>query len=268
MKASRIFFGASAILFGVIALLWHDAETWQTLHQLFKLPFGVVIAAGLMTLQIGGGIGIQIPRAARPSAVILCFVYICFLLACVPAIIAAPAAYGSYPNFFEQLSILCGALALYAATSANAAPPRTLGQIVRLGFGVSTISFTLTQIFYFRFTVTAVPRWIPPNQKFWAILTTVAFALAALAILINRHARLALRLMALMTALFGALVWVPRLVAHPKSHSNWSEFGLTLLITGAAWLVADLKFILIHAPLTRSKSRRRCFRIAPLQSRR
>jgi hypothetical protein len=69
----------------------------------------------------------------------------------------------------------------------------------------------------------------------------VAFALAALAILINRHARLALRLMALMTALFGALVWVPLLVAHPKSHSNWSEFGLTLLITGAASLVADLE---------------------------
>jgi len=241
MKTSRIFFGASAILFGVIALLWHDAETWQTLHQLFKLPLGTVIAVGLMTLQIGGGIGILIPRAVHPSAVILCFVYICFLLACVPAIIAAPGAYGSYPNFFEQLSILCGALALYAATSANAAPPRALGQTVRLGFGISTISFTLTQIFYFRFTVGAVPSWIPPNQKFWAILTTVAFGLAALAILINRHARLALRLMALMTALFGALVWVPLLVAHPKSHSNWSEFGLTLLITAAAWLVADLK---------------------------
>jgi len=241
MKTSRIFFGASAILFGVIALLWHDAATWQTLHQLFKLPLGVVIAVGLMTLQIGGGLGILVPRAARLSALILCFVYICFVLACVPAIVAAPAAYGSYPNFFEQLSILCGTLALYAATSANAAPPRRLGQTVRLGFGVSTISFTLTQIFYFRFTVGAVPRWIPPNQKFWAILTTVSFALAALAILINRHARLALRLMALMTALFGALVWVPLLVAHPKSHSNWSEFCLTLLITGAAWLVADLK---------------------------
>lgn len=251
MKTSSIFFGVSAILFGVIALLWHDAETWQTLHQLFKLPQGVVIALGLMTLQIAGGLGILIPRATRPSAVVLCFVYSCFLLACVPAIIKAPAAYGSYPNFFEQLAILCGALALYTATSTNAAPPRTLGQIVspkfarpkfvRLGFGLSTISFTLTQIFYFRFTVAAVPRWIPPNQKFWAVFTTVAFGLAALAILLNRHARLALRLMALMTALFGALVWVPLLVVHPKSHSDWSEFGLTLLITGAAWLVADLK---------------------------
>lgn len=256
MKPSRIFFGASAILFGVIALLWHDADTWQNLHQLFKLPLGVVIPLGLMTLQIAGGLGILIPRSARPAALLLCFVYICFMLACVPAIVAAPAAYGSYPNFFEQLSILCGALALYAATTASVASPGALGhavplgfvrpkfarpKFIRLGFGLATISFTLTQIVYFRFTMAAVPRWIPPNQKFWAILTTVAFALAALAILINRHARLALRLTALMTALFGALVWVPALVVHPKSHSRWSEFALTLLIAGAAWLLADLK---------------------------
>ena len=251
MKPSRIFFGASAILFGIIALLWHDADTWQNLHQLFKLPLGVVIPLGLMTLQIAGGLGILIPRTARPSALVLCFVYTCFMLACVPAIVAAPAAYGSYPNFFEQLSILCGAVALYAATSANVASPGALDRnillgfvrpkFIRLGFGLATISFTLTQIVYFRFTVAAVPRWIPPNQKFWAILTTVAFALAALAILINFHARLALRLMALMTALFAALVWVPALVLHPKSHSRWSEFCLTLLITGAAWLLADLK---------------------------
>jgi uncharacterized membrane protein YphA (DoxX/SURF4 family) len=246
MKAPRIFFGASAILFGVIGILWHDAETWQNVHQLFKLPLGAVIAVVLMGLQIGGGLGIQIPRAARPSAATLCFVYLCFLLACVSAIIKAPADYGSYPNFFEQLSILCGALALYAAASDNAAPPGTAGEFVspkfvRVGFGLSTISFTVTQIFYFRFTVATVPRWIPPNQKFWAILTTVAFALAALSILINSHARLVLRLTALMTALFGALVWVPQLVAHPKAHSNWSEFTLTLLITGAAWLVADVQ---------------------------
>ena len=53
---------------------------------------------------------------------------------------------------------------------------------------------------------------------FWAVLTTVAFALAAIAILINRQARLALRLMTVMLALFGVLVWIPRLVAHPESH--------------------------------------------------
>ena len=54
----RIVFGASAVLFGVIALLWHDPETWQTLRQIWSLPFGIVIGAGLMVLLIAGGIGI------------------------------------------------------------------------------------------------------------------------------------------------------------------------------------------------------------------
>jgi len=47
--------------------------------------------------------------------------------------------------------------------------------------------------------------------------------------------------MTLMLALFGVLVWIPRLIAHPEAHINWSEFGLTFLITGAVWMVADLR---------------------------
>ena len=65
--------------------------------------------------------------------------------------------------------------------------------------------------------------------------------LAAIAVLMNRQARLAMRLMTLMLALFGVMVWVPHLIAHPKAHFNWSECVLTFLVTGAAWVVADLK---------------------------
>jgi hypothetical protein len=32
----RIVFGASAILFGVIALMWHDPDTWQTLTEISR----------------------------------------------------------------------------------------------------------------------------------------------------------------------------------------------------------------------------------------
>ena len=116
------------------------------------------------------------------------------------------------------------------------------GRLARLGLGVCAISFTLGQILLPRETADLVPKWIPPNQMFWAILTTVAFGLAAIAILVNRQARLATRLMTLMLGLFGVLVWVPRLFAHPTAHFNWSEFTLTSLITGASWIVADLKY--------------------------
>jgi hypothetical protein len=37
------------------------------------------------------------------------------------------------------------------------------------------------------------------------------------------------------------LVWVPRLIAQPEAHLNWSEFGLTFLIAGAVWVTADLR---------------------------
>jgi hypothetical protein len=237
----RIVFGASAVLFGIIALIWHDTDTWQTLRHIWSLPFGTIIGGCLMSAQIAGGIGMQYPRTAHLASVILGVVYSCFSLACIPDTIAASNVYERYGgSFFLFFSLLCGAIALYAATEANAGRAVTFGRLARLGLGVCAISFTLGQILLPRDTASLVPKWIPPNQMFWAILTTIAFALAAIAILINRQARLATRLMTLMLGLFGVLVWFPRLIAHPEAHFNWSEFALTCLITGASWTVAEL----------------------------
>jgi hypothetical protein len=237
---ARIVFGASAVLYGVIALMWHDPETWQNVHQIWRLPFGTFIGGCLMAALIAGGIGMQYSRTARLAAVVLCVVYVCFSLACIPGIISATNIYDRYGcSFFLFFSLVCGAIALYAATEANAARKRVFDRLARLGLGVCAISFTLGQALLLRGTASLVPKWIPPNQMFWAVLTTIAFAVAAIAMLINRQARLAIRLMTLMMALFGVLVWVPLLIAHPEAHFNWSECILTFLITGAAWMVAE-----------------------------
>ena len=245
MKAAsygRIVFGASAVLFGLIALMWHDSDTWQTLGQIWRFPLGTIMGGILMAAQIAGGIGMQYPRTARLASIVLGIVYLCFSLACIPDILAASSLYERYGgSFFQQFSLLCGAIALYGATEASSVRALAFGRAARLGLGVCTISFALSQVLYLRATADLVPKWIPPNQMFWAILTTIAFALAAIAILTNRQARLALRLMTLMLTLFGVLVWIPRLIAHPQAHLNWSEFALTFLITGAAWMVADLR---------------------------
>lgn len=236
----RILFGASAVLFGVIALLWHDPDTWQTLRQLWKLPLGSILGAILMVAVIAGGLAMLHPRTAHLSSIILTVVYALFSLACVPAILRAPAVYYVYGSFFEQFSILSGAIALFAATEPASVRAALFARLARIGFGLSAVSFTLSQIIYLRVTADLVPKWIPPSQTFWAVLTTIAFALAAIAILVNRKAQLAARLLTLMLALFAVLVWIPRLVAHPEGHGNWSEFALTLLITGAAWMVSEL----------------------------
>jgi len=234
--------GASAVLFGVVALMWHDSDTWQNLQHIWSLPFGTIIGECLMAAQVAGGIGMLHARTARSASVVLGIVYLCFSLACVPDIIAAANIYDKYGgSFFLFVSLFCGAIALYAATEADAARAVVFGRLARFGLGVCAISFTLGQMLLLRETAHLVPKWIPPSQMFWAILTTIAFALAGVAILINRQARVAMRLMTLMLALFGVLVWVPHLIAHPKAHFNWSECALTFLVTGATWMVADLK---------------------------
>jgi uncharacterized membrane protein YphA (DoxX/SURF4 family) len=236
---ARIVFGASGVLFGIIALMWHDTDTWQSLSSLWKLPAGTIVGGILMLAQIVGGVALVFPRSARPASMLLIVVYALFALACVPGIVRAPRVFGEYDGFFEQFSLLCGVVAVYSATAVNGAPLTALSRAARFGYGLSVVSFTLAQIVYPSLTSVLVPTWIPPNQTFWTILTTVAFALAAVAVLINVRARLALRLLTLMLALFGVLVWVPHLIAHPEAHSNWSEFALNFLITGAAWMVAE-----------------------------
>jgi len=237
----RIFFGLSAVLFGVIALMWHDADTWQNLQHIWSLPLGAAIGGCLMIVQIAGGIGVIFPRTVRLASIGLCVVYVCFALACVPDIIAASNIYDRLGgSFFVFLSLLCGAIALYAASEPDGARARVSVRVARIGLGVCAISFTLGQALLLRQTAGLVPKWIPPNQMFWAVLTTIAFALAAIAILINLRARLAIHLMALMLGFFGVLVWVPHLIARPHGHFIWSEFALTFLVAGATWVVGDL----------------------------
>jgi len=236
---ARGVFGASAVLFGVLALMWNDAGTWQALSRFWALPFGEAIGKVLMAAQIAGGIAIVLPQTIRIGSIVLGVVYAACSLICIPGIVAHPATYAQYGSFFEQFSLLCGAIAGCAMTEKSASRSAALTRAARIGLGLCAISFTLAQIFYLRFTADLVPAWIPPSQQFWAVLTTIAFALAAIAILINRQARLATRLMALMLGLFGLLVWVPMLVAHPEAHGNWSEFALTFQITGAAGMVAS-----------------------------
>jgi hypothetical protein len=159
--------------------MWHDPDTWQTLRKIWSLAFGTIIGGCLMGgAQIAGGFAMQSARTARLASVVLGVVYLLFSLACIPGIIAASTTYARYASFFEQFSLLCGAIALYAATEPNTERAVVFGRLACLGLGVCAISFTLSQTIYFREKAGLVPKWIPPNQMFWAILTTIAFALA------------------------------------------------------------------------------------------
>jgi uncharacterized membrane protein YphA (DoxX/SURF4 family) len=84
-----------------------------------------------------------------------------------------------------------------------------------------------------------VPAWLPPGQRFWAAATGAAFVLAALAILSGVRAVLGARLLTAMLLTFGALVWAPRLFAHPEVHRVWAGNAVNLVAAGACWMVYD-----------------------------
>jgi len=226
----RHVFGVAALAFGLITLVWHD---YNGRH----LPRYIVYAVA--AAQIFGGAAIQFRRTAKTGALVLSPVYLVFSLLCVPAVIATPKIYNSWGNFFEQFSLVAGAVLVYARWSSAWSGER-LNRIGRILLGICTASFTLEQAFYLAATAHLVPKWLPPSQMFWAIATTVLFALAAVALLANRMALLAARLLTMMLVLFGLLVWVPLLVSNPHSHTNWSEITETFAIAGAAWILADL----------------------------
>lgn len=234
----RILFGASAVLFGFLLFIWHDADAWEGM-PVPKLPLGDMLADIVAIALIVGGVLLVVPRLAHLGSTIAGIVFIIFSLANLPPIVAAPLSYPSYIGFFEFFSLVWGALALYGMTGNDATQATSFGRISRLLLGVCTISFAVAQIYYMKFTASLVPAWLPPGQMFWTILTTIAFALAAIAMLINVRARLAIQLMTLMIVVFGLLVWVPAVIAHPEKHFDWAEFALNFLIAGGTWMVAD-----------------------------
>ena len=251
----RHVYGAAAVAFGVITVVWHDFNGWQQIRALGNVPHREVLVYLAAAIEVLGGLAIQWRRTARAGAFALGAIYLVFALLWVPDIVATPQIYDRWGNFFEQFSLVSGALIVYGSVvygSAVFAPAvhASTGQhnsarsakVARIGyvcFGICVVSFTLEQLFYLSGTAAFVPKWIPPGQMFWAITTTVALALAAIALLSGRCALPASRLLTAMLIGFGLLVWLPAPFADPHKLFNWAGNAQNLAITGAAWIVAD-----------------------------
>jgi uncharacterized membrane protein YphA (DoxX/SURF4 family) len=240
----RHVYGLAAIAFGVITLVWHDFNTWQQIGPLGNVPHREILVYIAAAIEIFGGVAIQWPiqwpRSARAGAIALGAIYLMFALFWVPRIVAKPLVYDGWGNFFEQFSQVAGALIVCASFSQG--DSKRAARVARIGyisFGICVVSFTLEQLLYLSGTASFVPKWIPPGQMFWAIATTIAFALAAIALLSGRSALLAARLTTAMIIGFGLLVWLPFVFADPHKLINWAGNAENLSIAGAAWMVTD-----------------------------
>jgi uncharacterized membrane protein YphA (DoxX/SURF4 family) len=236
----RHVFGLAAIAFGIITLVWHDFNGWQQIRWLGNVPHRELLVYLSAAIQFLAGLALQWRKSARVGAVALAAIYLAFALLWVPHIVAEPKVYDRWGNFFEQFSLVSGALIAYAS-SKDGDPQRDarLARIGYSGFAICVVSFTLEQLFYLSGTASFVPNWIPPGPMFWAVTTTIALALAAIALLSGVLALLASRLLTVMLIGFGLLVWLPAPFADPHKLINWAGNAQNLAITGAAWIVAD-----------------------------
>ncbi len=227
-KAGRLLFGIASVAYGIVGLHAHH-------HAAAVAAFAHIAAI----LEIVGGIAIVVSFSEGVGAVLLLAAYLITTLLTVPGIVAAPLTYNPWGNAFEQLSLLTGALLVFGGFS-PALKIRTLQRAGRTLIGLCSASFAAEQGFYLAPTASLVPRWIPPAPMFWAYATTIAFALAAIALMSNRSSLLAARLLTAMIALFGLIVWLPAVIAHPHDLVGWSEGAETFAIAGATWILADL----------------------------
>ncbi len=210
LHLGRHIYGLGAIAFGFITLFWHQ------IHTLGNISHSVILVYIVGVVELIGGLAIQWQRTLRLGALALIAVYFIFSLFLVPPIFEMPLAYYNWGNFFEEFSIVLGGVILFASTIPN--NPERAAKIKRAAyicFCICVVSYSLYQLFYLSYTANLVPKWIPPNQMFWAVATTIAFAVAAFALISGRSALLASRLLTLMFICFSFLVWLPGSLVDP-----------------------------------------------------
>jgi hypothetical protein len=222
-------------------LAWHDFNLWEPVQPLGDTPYRAVPVYAAALLELFGGLAMQWRGTARAGALALGTIYVSFALLSVPAIAHNPLVYNAWGDFFQQSSLVCGALVVYASVApSGAAWAPQAAWAGCYGFAVCVVSFTLEQLFYLGVTASFVPKWVPPGQMFWAVATTIAFGLAAVSLLTGRRASLASKLLTLMLVMFGLMVWLPAAFTDPHSVATWAGNTENLTVVGAAWVVADV----------------------------
>ena len=236
-NAGVYFYALAAIALGMLGLVWGDfATNWQRVST--DIPHHLALARAAAIYELVAGVGLLWRGTRRVSALMLTAIYTVFVLLWVDRVVAAPLTYDNWGNVFEELSLVAAGVIVYASQGAGMGRWRAAAFAIN-AYGICVVSYALVHIIYLPGAASFVPGWIPLGGQFWAGATAICFLCAAAAILSGVMATLATRLLTLMIALFGLLIWLPKLVAQPHVHFMWSGNAINFALMAAAWVVAD-----------------------------
>ncbi len=224
-------YGCGSIATGIVDLVWRDfATTWQPIQAFGNVAHREALAIAAAIALIAGGCAVLLPRTARAGAAILGMVYAVFAAFWLPRVIGFPQIFGTWGGLLQELSMTAAAMVIWGGGAARA------GRIV---YGICVLSFAVSHFTSVAQTAAMVPQWIPPGGVFWAIVTGIAFLLAAIGMLTGVLDVLASRLLVVMLVAFGVLVWLPIVLAFKETQGAWAGNAINLALAGAAWVVAD-----------------------------
>ena len=207
---------------------------------------------------IAAGIAIMMKKEAQLAgdllgAMILAFLLLIHsrLLARWPGdLFATNPIFGPYPgrlnNACKDLG-LSGAAFLFAGTQSEAWKMQgkdtafTLGRVL---FAIAIATLGVLHFVYPAFAPGIQPmsttvKFPLPGQPAWSYMTGVAFLAAAATFFLNSKVRLAATLLGILILLFGLILWVPWLAAHPQDLAGGNYLkdmgmaGGALLLAGA-----------------------------------
>ena len=220
-------YGLVCLAFGNFGLQWQPVPDWVPGRTGFAYVNGALLAAG--------GSLLLWPRSPLWAARFLAGYLLAWLLLLkLPRLVAAPASMVAWLGPAEILSLAAGATTL--ALLLDRTPSEGGIRIARYAYGVCPIVFGLSHFVYADFTANMVPAWIPA-PLFWAWATGIGHFAAGLAILSGVLARLATTLLVVMMGCFVLLLHLPRVIADPTSHIEWTMLTVATMLTGAAWTI-------------------------------
>ena len=242
-------FALASVAAGAINLVWGDFATdWQPIQA-----FGDHVAGRAFLAYLTGawlvvaGAALLLPRTRRAGAAGLAIVYGIFAIFWLPRLYYVPHFFGfNVPRIVgvldglgQQLILVAAAVIAYVSlTTAEEVREPAAATLARITFGVCVVIFGGAHFTLPSAAAPLVPHWMPFGGMFWTIVTGTGFILSGIAIVTRWFGAPAARLLALMLAVFSAIVWVPQLFRFTHDQSAWGGNAYNLAAVGAAWIVA------------------------------
>lgn len=238
---SRVAFGALLFATGVWGLARGSfVAIWAPGIQPAALRPAMVIACSLVSAI--AGIGLLWEHSAYRSSRVLLALLLLWLVWCKGVLlIRAPAEPASWESLGETAAVLAAAWALARSCDglgldrSNSSLTHWSGP--RVLYGLVLIAFGVAHFAYPTLTASLVPMWLP-SHLLWVYLTGAAYLAAGIALLSDRVARLAAALSSIQMALFGALVWLPKVAAGALDADTLNEAAISFMLAASGWVIS------------------------------